>query len=53
MYLLGRYHFFKLRPLEIDKGIGYFREAIDADPRYALAYVGLAEASRALAITSD
>ena len=53
LYLLGRYHFLKLIPPEIDKGINYFRQAVAADPRYASAYAGLAEAYRALAITSD
>jgi len=52
-YLLGRYHFLKLTPQEIDKGIAYFNRAIDQDPQFALAYEGLAEAHRALAITSD
>ena len=53
LYTLGRYHFLKLVPPEIDKGIAYFRQAIDADPAYAAAYAGLAESYRALAITSD
>lgn len=53
LYLLGRYHFFKLVPAEIDKGINYFQQAVAADPGYAMAYAGLAEAYRALAITSD
>lgn len=52
-YLLGRYHFLKLTPLEIDKGIGYFERAIEQDPQYALAYEGLAESRRALTITGD
>jgi serine/threonine-protein kinase len=52
-YVLGRYHFLKLVPHEIDKGIKYFRQAIAVDPGYAAAYAGLAEAYRALAITSD
>jgi DNA-binding winged helix-turn-helix (wHTH) protein/TolB-like protein/Flp pilus assembly protein TadD len=52
-YLLGRYHFLKLIPPEIDKSIGYFNRAIEQDPQYALAYEGLAEAYRAMTITSD
>lgn len=52
-YLLGRYHFLKLIPPEIDKSIGYFNRAIGQDPQYALAYEGLAEAYRAMTITSD
>ncbi len=53
LYLLGRYHLGKLVPEEIDRAIGYFRQATAQDTQYALAYAGLAEAHRALAITSD
>jgi DNA-binding winged helix-turn-helix (wHTH) protein/TolB-like protein/Flp pilus assembly protein TadD len=53
LYLLGRYHFLKLIPPEIIKGISYFEQAVAEDPGYARAYAGLAEAYRALAITSD
>lgn len=52
-YLLGRYHFLKLVPPEIDRSIEYFNSAIEQDPQYALAYGGLAEAYRAMTITSD
>lgn len=52
-YLLGRYHYLKLVPSEIDKGIGYLQEAIEQDPGYAAAWAALAEAHRALAITGD
>ena len=52
-YLLGRYHYLKLVPSEIDKGIGYLKEAVELDPGYAEAWAALAEAHRALAITSD
>jgi serine/threonine-protein kinase len=53
LYLLGRYHWGQLTPSEIRKGISYFQQAIALDPAYALAYGGLAEAYRALPITSD
>jgi TolB-like protein/Flp pilus assembly protein TadD len=53
LYLLGRYHFLKLIPQEIDTAIEYFHRSIEKDATYALAYGGLAEAYRALAITSD
>lgn len=53
LYLMGRYHWNKLIPPEIKKSIGFFQQAIDLDPSYALAYFGLAEAYRSLAITSD
>jgi serine/threonine-protein kinase len=52
-YLLGRYHFLKLTPPQIDKSIEYFTRAIEQDPQYALAHEGLAEAYRALTITGD
>jgi len=52
-YLLGRYHFLKLIPPEIDKSIEYFTRAIEQDPQYALPHEGLAEAYRALTITGD
>ncbi|MDQ3256703.1 MAG: winged helix-turn-helix domain-containing protein, partial [Acidobacteriota bacterium] len=53
LYLIGRYHWGKLTPTELRKSIGYFQQAIEIDPAYALAYGGLAEAYRALPITSD
>lgn len=53
LYTLGRYHFLKLVPVEIEKGIAYYRQAIGEDPGYAAAYADLADACRALAITSD
>ena len=53
LYLKGRYHRLKLTPPEIQTGISYFQEAIDVDPSYALAYVGLAEAYRWLANSGD
>lgn len=52
-YLLGRFHYLKLVPPEIDKGIAYLRQAVELDPDYAAAWAALAEAHRALAITSD
>jgi TolB-like protein/Flp pilus assembly protein TadD len=53
LYLTGRYHWNKLTPPEIAKSIGFFKQAIDLDPTYALAYFGLADAYRALAPTSE
>src|SRR5438309_1981817 len=38
LYLTGRYHWSKLTPPDIRKGIGFFQEAIERDPGYALAY---------------
>jgi len=43
LYLRGRYHFHRLTPEDVDKGVEYFRRAIERDRNYALAYVGLAD----------
>ena len=53
LYLLGRYHFNKLTPPEIQTSIDLFRQAMALDEHYALAYQGLAEAYRAMTITGD
>jgi len=53
LYLKGRFHLFKLTPAGIQTGIAYFQQAIDLDPDYALAYVGLAAANRALVLSTD
>jgi TolB-like protein/DNA-binding winged helix-turn-helix (wHTH) protein/Flp pilus assembly protein TadD len=41
-YLKGRYFTEKFTKDGVNKGIQYFRQAIDLDPNYALAYDGLA-----------
>jgi len=43
LYLRGRYHWNKRTEEDILKGIGYFQQAIEKDPTYALAYAGLAD----------
>ena len=53
LHLTGRYHWSKLTPPDIRKGIGFLQQAIDLDPDYALAYAGLATANRALAMNAD
>ncbi len=53
LYLTGRYHFAKLIPPEIRTAMGFYQRAIALDPNYALAYFGLAEANRSLAINAD
>jgi eukaryotic-like serine/threonine-protein kinase len=42
-YLKGRYWWNKRTAESINKGIGYFQQAIAKDPNYALAYDGLAD----------
>ncbi len=44
LYLRGRYHALKRTFAETQKAISYFQQANAADPSYALAYVGLADA---------
>ena len=52
-YALGRLHALRLVMPEVKKGISYFERAINLDPNYALAYVGMAEAQRALVMSND
>ena len=44
LYLSGRYFWNKRTGADLIKAIGYFEQAIAEDPRFALAYAGLAEA---------
>ncbi|CAN5214411.1 hypothetical protein BH20ACI2_BH20ACI2_04000 [soil metagenome] len=50
LYLRGRYHYFKLTLPELRKSIDFYEQAIEVDPGYALAYAGIADAYRSLAI---
>jgi tetratricopeptide (TPR) repeat protein len=43
LYLKGRYYWDKRTPDALNKSRDYFQKAIEKDPNYALAYVGLAE----------
>jgi TolB-like protein len=43
LYLKGRFHLNQLTDDGFYKGRDYFQQAIDKDPNYALAYVGLAD----------
>ncbi len=49
-YLRGRYHYFKITEPEMRQAIKFYQQAIDADPGYALAYAGMADAYRTLPI---
>ncbi|MEO5898057.1 MAG: tetratricopeptide repeat protein [Vicinamibacterales bacterium] len=53
LYLRGRYHFLKSTEPEIRAAIDFYQRAADVDPGYALAYWGLADAHRALAIVGQ
>jgi serine/threonine protein kinase/Flp pilus assembly protein TadD len=48
LYLKGRYHLNKWTPEGWQKSIEYFHQAIEKDPSYAPAYVGVANAYAAL-----
>jgi TolB-like protein/predicted Ser/Thr protein kinase len=43
LYVKGRYHWNKRTNADIQTAISYFNQAIEKDPGYALAYVGLAD----------
>jgi len=43
LYLKGRYHWNKRNPEGLQKAVEYFRQALDKDPAYSLAYAGLAD----------
>jgi len=43
LYLKGRYFWYRRYEGGLQKGIEYFQQAIDQDPLYALAYVGIAD----------
>lgn len=47
-YLKGRYFWNKYRMECVEKAIGYFQQAIDLDPTYALAYAGMADSYQRL-----
>lgn len=43
LYLKGRYFWNRRTPEQVKRGIEYFEQAIEKDPTYAMAYVGLAD----------
>jgi TolB-like protein/tetratricopeptide (TPR) repeat protein len=47
LYLRGRYRILKSNQTDVEASIKYFQQAIDRDPTFALAYVGLADGYRA------
>jgi TolB-like protein/DNA-binding winged helix-turn-helix (wHTH) protein/Flp pilus assembly protein TadD len=42
-YSKGRFYWNKRTPQDLQKAIGFFQQAVDKDPNYALAYDGLAD----------
>lgn len=53
LYMRGNLHARRLVRPEVEKGIEYYNNAIQADPSFALAYIDLSNAHRALVLTSD
>jgi TolB-like protein/Flp pilus assembly protein TadD len=53
LYMKGRFHLIKAARPDTDTSISYFQKAIQADPYYALAYAGLADAYRARAVGGE
>jgi TolB-like protein len=45
LYLQGRYYWNKRTFSEVAKGVPFFQEAIDKDPKFALGYIGLADSN--------
>jgi serine/threonine-protein kinase len=43
LYLKGRYHWNKFNEAGLKRSIEYYKQAIELDPNYALAYAGLAD----------
>jgi TolB-like protein/Tfp pilus assembly protein PilF len=41
-YLKGQFHWYKLSPGHLDRALSYFQLALEEDPNYALAQVGIA-----------
>ena len=50
LYLQGRYWWNKRNPEALQKGLQFFQQAVDKDPGYALAYVGIADSYEVLAV---
>jgi len=44
LYLKGRYEWTRFQPNSIPRAIQYYQQAVDEDPRYALAWAGMAHA---------
>ena len=53
LYLKGRFYWNKRTPADFQKAIGFFQQAIDKDPNYALAYSGLADTYTLLTVYSS
>ncbi len=43
LYLKGRYHFLRFNRVDQERALAYFQQVVARDPRYALAYTGIAD----------
>jgi len=50
LYLKGRYYWNRRTLQDVTSSLAYFQQAVDTDPNYALAYVGLSDAHLMLGI---
>jgi serine/threonine-protein kinase len=50
LYLKGRFHWNKRSREGFESAVSYFNQAIEQDPRFALAYVGLADAYSVMSV---
>jgi len=44
LYLKGRYEWAQFQPMSIPRALAYYEQAVTVDPRYALAWAGMAHA---------
>ncbi|MGL1889460.1 MAG: helix-turn-helix domain-containing protein [Reichenbachiella sp.] len=51
LFLKGRYHLNKWNPEDVNKGIAYFQQALELDPKHPHSLVGLADSYSFLATT--
>ena len=53
LYLRGRYHYNQMTPATVARALGCFRQATALDPRYALAWAGIADAYSSRLFSTD
>ena len=53
LYMRGRFHTLRVTRPELLKAVTFYENAIELDPNYALAHVGLADAYRALSLGGE
>ena len=52
LYLKGRFYWAKRTPDNVKKAMALYQQALDRDPNYALAYVGIADCYTVLGLTA-